>query len=46
MEKRALITSYTGEIEVLRAKLAAQISKDGHYIPEEEYEAMMVSSGH
>ena len=39
-EKRALITAYAGEIEALRARLAAQVAKDGVHLSEAEYEGL------
>ena len=40
MTKRALIREYDGEIERLKAALAAARMKNGIYLPPEEYAAL------
>jgi hypothetical protein len=42
MTKRTLIKEYTFEVEVLKARLAAQVAQHGVYLPPEEYDELQV----
>ncbi len=45
MTKRVLIKEYTFEVELLKARLQAQIAQNGVFLPPEEYDDLQVGVG-